>query len=415
MTARERGGVPVFNYKAADQRGHTIDGVMDAPDARSVVERLQRDAYFPIQVAPQEESAGLAGLTLPSLRQRNVASRDLVTFTQQMATLLEAGLPLDRALGIQEELTPNRRLKAITADVLRSVRAGSSLGEALAKHHPRPFSRLYINMVRAGEKGGVLEATLRRLAEFLEEAQEFRDTLVSALIYPSLLAGVGGAAVVFLMTFVIPRFADIFRDLGSTIPWPTQVLLSLSGWLSHYWWALVGAALGVVFGLRVWLASSAGRLKADDLMLKLPVIGAVIVQTEVARFARITGTLLRSGVALLSALDVVKEMMGNQIIARAIERLSEGVRRGAGLWKPMEETGVLPPLAIYMVRVGEETGRLDEMLLKVGATFESDTRKVLKRLISLVEPCIILAMGLVVGFIVVAMLMAILSITDIPL
>ena len=423
--------MPVFIYRAADQRGQTVDGVMEAPDARSVVERLQRDAYFPIKVAPQDERSGLAGFTWPSLGQGRVASRDLVTFTQQLATLLEAGLPLDRALGIQEELTPHRRLRAITGDVLRSVRAGSSLGEALAKHHPRPFSRLYINMIRAGEKGGVLEGTLRRLAEFLEEAQEFRDTLVSALIYPSLLALVGGAAVVFLMTFVIPRFADIFRDLGSTIPWPTQVLLSLSSWLSRYWWAALrprmperfgagraaafGAGLGVVLGLRVWLASAAGRLQADDLMLKLPVIGGVIVQTEVARFARITGTLLRSGVPLLAALDVVKEMMSNQILARAIERLSEGVRRGAGLSKPMEETGVLPPLAIHMVRVGEETGRLDEMLLKVGATFESDTRKVLKRLIALVEPCIILGMGLVVGFIVVAMLMAILSITDIPL
>ena len=407
--------MPVFIYRAADQRGQTVDGVMEAPDARSVVERLQRDAYFPIKVAPQEERAGLAGFTWPTMGQGRVASRDLVTFTQQLATLLEAGLPLDRALGIQEELTPHRRLRAITGDVLRSVRAGSSLGEALAKHHPRPFSRLYINMVRAGEKGGVLEGTLRRLAEFLEEAQEFRDTLVSALIYPSLLAFVGGAAVVFLMTFVIPRFADIFRDLGSTIPWPTQVLLSLSTWLSNYWWVLAGGVLAVVFALRVWLASAAGRLQADDLMLKLPVIGAIVVQTEVARFARITGTLLRSGVPLLAALDVVKEMMSNQILARAIERLSEGVRRGAGLSKPMEESGVIPPLAIHMVRVGEETGRLDEMLLKVGATFESDTRKVLKRLIALVEPGIILAMGLVVGFIVVAMLMAILSITDIPL
>ncbi|PYM68716.1 MAG: hypothetical protein DME10_26380, partial [Candidatus Rokuibacteriota bacterium] len=180
--------MPIFAYKAADQRGQTIDGVMEAADARSVVERLQHDAYFPIQVRPQEERAGLAGLTWPVLRSRRVAGRELVAFTQQLATLLEAGLPLDRALAIQEELTPNPRLRAITAHVLRSVRAGSSLGEALAEHHPRPFSRLYINMVRAGEKGGVLESTLRRLAEFLEEAQEFRDTLVSALIYPSLLA-----------------------------------------------------------------------------------------------------------------------------------------------------------------------------------------------------------------------------------
>ncbi len=407
--------MPVFVYKAADPRGQTIDGVMEAPDARSVVERLQRDACFPIQVAPQRERAVVAGLKWSGRRQGRVPGRELVAFTQQLATLLEAGLPLDRALGIQEQLTPNPRLRTIAGDLLRTVRGGSSLGEALAKHHPRPFSRLYINMVRAGERGGVLEGTLRRLAEFLEEAQEFRDTLVSALIYPTLLASVGAAAVVFLMTFVIPRFADIFRDLGSTIPWPTQILLSLSAWLSQYWWALVGAGLGGALAVRVWLSTSAGRLRADQLLLRLPVIGAVIVQTEVARFARITGTLLRSGVPMLAALDVVKEMMGNLVIARAIESLSEGARRGAGLSKPMEETGVFPRLAIHMVRVGEETGRLEEMLLKVGATFESDTRKVVKRLLALVEPSIILAMGLVVGFIVVAMLMAILSITDIPI
>src|SRR5216683_1963056 len=292
---------------------------MEAVDARSVVERLQHDAYFPIQVRAQEERAGLAGLTWPALRPRRVGGRELVAFTQQLATLLEAGLPLDRALAIQEELTPNPRLRAITAHVLRSVRAGSSLGEALAEHHPRPFSRLYINMVRAGERGGVLEQTLRRLAEFLEEAQEFRDTLVSALIYPTLLATVGGAAVIFLMTFVIPRFADIFRDLGSAIPWPTQVLMAVSGWLTRYWWAVAGGVLSIALLVRAWVATAAGRLRADELILGVPVLGAVVLQTEVARFARITGTLLKSGVPMLAALGVVKEMMGNLVLARAVD------------------------------------------------------------------------------------------------
>lgn len=387
---------------------------MEAADARSVVERLQRDAYFPIHVAPQRERPALAGLKLGALRGQRVRGRDLVAFTQQLATLIEAGLPLDRALAIQEGLTPNPRLRAITGDVLRSVRGGTSLGEALAKHHPRPFSRLYINMVRAGERGGVLEPTLRRLAEFLEEAQEFRDTLVSAIIYPSLLTVVGGACVVFLMTFVIPRFADIFRDLGSTIPWPTQALLTVSGWLQRFWWAVALAGLGVTLVLRQWLGTAAGRLKADQLILRLPVLGPVVVQTEVARFARITGTLLKSGVPMLAALGVVKEMMGNQILARAVDGLADGARRGAGLARPMDDSRVFPALATHMVRVGEETGRLEEMLLKVGATFEADTRKHVKRLIALVEPGIILVMGLVVGFIVVAMLLAILSITDIP-
>ena len=406
--------MPFFAYKAADRRGQTIDGVMEASDARSVVEQLQRDAYFPIQVSPQRERAGLGRLARTRLGSPGVRGRDLVAFTQQLATLIEAGLPLDRALGIQEGLTASPRLRAIIGDVLKSVRAGTSLGEALAKHHPRPFSRLYVNMVRAGEKGGVLEQTLRRLAEFLEEAQEFRDALVSALIYPTLVAAVGAAAVIFLLTFVIPRFADIFRDLGSTIPAPTQVLLTTSAWLRAHWWALAAAILAVALALRMWLATPRGRLEADRMLLRLPVVGPVLLQTEVARFARITGTLLRSGVPMLPALGVVKDMLGNQILARAVDSLADGVRGGAGLSKPMVDTRVFPALATHMVKVGEETGRLDEVLLKVGATYEADTRKSLKRLIALIEPGIILVMGLVVGFIVVAMLLAILSVTDIP-
>ncbi|MGH7316262.1 MAG: type II secretion system F family protein, partial [Candidatus Rokuibacteriota bacterium] len=189
----------VFSYRAADRRGQTIDGVMEAPDARAVVERLQRDAYFPITVDAQDQRRRVLGLAWPETGGGRVAGRDLVAFTQQLATLIEAGLPLDRALAIQAELAPTPRLRAITGDVLRSVQGGSSLADALGKHHPPPFSRLYINMVRAGEKGGVLETTLRRLAGFLEESQEFRDALVSALIYPVLLTGVGAAAVVFLM------------------------------------------------------------------------------------------------------------------------------------------------------------------------------------------------------------------------
>jgi type II secretory pathway component PulF len=407
--------VAVFVYRAADQRGQTIDGVMEAPDARAVIERLQRDAYFPIEVASQEQGRGLAALAWPTLGQGRVKGRDLVAFTQQLAMLLEAGLPLDRALGIQEELATSARIKSITGDVLRSVRGGASLGDALAKHHPRPFSRLYINMVRAGEKGGVLELTLKRLAEFLEEAQAFRDALVSALIYPSLLTLVGSAAVIFLMTFVIPRFADIFRDLGQSIPVPTQVLLSVSTWLQHFWWVLALGVLAAALAGRVILSTAIGRLRADRLLLRIPVIGEVALKTELSRFTRILGTLLQSGVSMIGALTVVRDMMSNQVLAGAVGSLVEGVKRGAGLAGPMTESKVFPPLAIHMVRVGEETGHLDDMLLKAATAFESDTRTLVKRLIALAEPCIILVMGLLVGFIVVAMLLAIFSITDIPL
>ena len=403
--------MPVFVYRAADQRGKTIAGVMEAPDSRAVVERLHREEYYPIEVAPQADRVGL----WPRLTARGISNRDLVAFTQQLATLFEAGLPLDRSLSILEELASNRRLKAVVGDVLKSVRGGASFADALAKHHPRPFSRLYVNMVRAGEKGGVLEVTLRRIAEFLEAAQEFREAIVSALIYPALLTGVGGAAVVFLLTFVIPRFAEIFADLGQAVPLPTQILLTVSTALRDYWWALALAVVAAALGSRVVLATQEGRLAWDRTALRLPLVGEIIRKAEVSRFCRTLGTLLRSGVPVLGALAVVKEMVSNRLLALAVDRLGDGVKRGAGLSGPMGESGVFPPLALHMVRVGEETGRLEEMLLKVSDTFEVDVRSMVKRLIGLLEPGIILTMGLLVGFIVVAMLMAIFSINEIPL
>jgi general secretion pathway protein F len=404
--------MPVFAYRAADRRGNTIDGVMEAPDARAVVERLHRDAYFPIEVVPQQERPG--ALAWPALGERGVRGRDLVAFTRELATLLESGTPVDRALGVLEELAPSPRMRAIVGDVLRSVRGGASLGDALAKHHPRPFSRLYINMVRAGEKGGALEPTLRRLAEFLEEAQEFREGLISALIYPALLTAVGAAAVVFLLAFVIPRFADIFRDLGQTLPWPTQVLMAVSAGAQRYWWAGLAAILGGGLAFRIWVASAGGRLGWDRFLLGLPVAGEIVRKTQVARFARVLAELLRAGVPVIIALAVVKETLSNSLLVQAVDLVSDGVRRGAGMWSPMSDARVFPPLAVHMVRVGEETGRLEETLLRVAVTFEADVKRLVRRLTGLIEPAIILAMGLVVGFIVVAMLMAIFSITDIP-
>jgi type II secretion system protein F len=405
--------VPVFLYRAADRQGKAIEGVMDAPDARAVVERLQRDAYFPINVAPQDEAART--FELPSLGGRRVTHQDLVDFTQQLATLLEAGVPLDRSLGILEELTTHVRLREITGDLLRSVRGGAAFSDALAKHHPRPFSRLYIHMVRAGEKGGFLEATLKRLSEFLRESQEFREAVVSAAIYPALLTLVGAGAVVFLLTFVIPRFGEIFRDLGQALPLSTQILLAVSAGIQSYWWAGAVGILALILAARLALANPAGRLAIDRFALSLPLVGPVIVKGEVARFARVLGTLLQSGVPVVGALAVVRQMLGNQVLATAVDRLGEGVRRGAGLSGPMGETGVFPLLARHMVRIGEETGRLDDMLLRVAAAFEADVRKAVKRLVGLLEPCIILAMGLLVGFIVVAMLMAIFSINELSL
>src|SRR5215468_10483730 len=284
--------MPTFVYRAADRQGQTIDGVMEAADARGVVERLQRDAYFPIKIAPQDERRPFFGLTLPALGRR-VSRVETLTLFQQLATLIEAGLPLDRALVILEDLAPNPRLRSIIGDLLKSIRAGSSLAEAMAKHQPRPFSRLAVNMVRAGEKGGVLEATLKRLAELLEETQEFKETLISALIYPIILTLAGVGAVVFLLTFVIPRFVDIFRDLGQSLPLVTQVLLSLSTGLQHYWWLIGLGVLAAVVAVRVALSTDTGRTRWDRFLLRVPVVGEVVLKSETARFARVLGTLLK--------------------------------------------------------------------------------------------------------------------------
>jgi general secretion pathway protein F len=403
--------MPVFVYRAADRHGQTIDGVMEAADVRAVVERLQRDAYFPIRVAPHVERGRWYSLGGSS----RVGQRDLLAFTQQLATLFEAGLPLDRALSILEELAPNARVKAIVADLLVSVRGGSSLSEALGKHHPRPFSRLYINMIRAGERGGVLELTLRRLTEFLEARAAFADAVVTAVAYPAVVFTFGIGAIIFLMTFVIPRFATIFADLGQTIPLPTQILLWVSAGFQAYWWVGVIVILAGVLAWRVWTASPQGRVRWDQTVLGLPLIGPLAMKIETARFARTLGTMLKSGVPVMSALAVVGDTMTNHAIGRAVEQLADGVKRGGTIAAGMLAQAPFPALAIHMVRVGEETGRLEDMLLKVAETFESDVGTELKRVLRLLEPVIIFSMGVLVAFIVVAMMLAIFSINEIPL
>jgi general secretion pathway protein F len=403
--------MPVFTYRAADRRGQTIDGVMEATDARAVIDRLRKEAYFPIKVAAQGDRAALFSLGGGS----RVRQRDLLALTQMLATLFEAGLPLDRALSILEELAPSPRVKTIVADLLHSVRGGSSLSEALAKHHPRPFSRLYINMVRAGEKGGVLEVSLRRLAEFLEARAAFNEAVVSALAYPLVITTVGAAAIIFLMTFVIPRFATIFNDLGQAIPLPTQILMSVSAALQSYWWVGATLAMAGVLAWRIWTGTPHGRASWDQVVLRLPIAGPLALKVETARFARTLGTMLQSGVPVLGAMAVVGDMMSNQAVGRAVARVAEGVKRGGTIAAGMQEHTAFPALAVHMVRVGEETGRLEEMLLKVADTFETDVRSELKRVLGLLEPAIILCMGVLVAFIVVAMLLAIFSINDVPL
>jgi len=337
----------------------------------------------------------------------------VVNFTQDLSALLEAGLQVDGALSTLIDVAEKEKFKEVIKDVLKTVQEGGYLSDALAKH-PRVFSTFYVNMVRAGEAGGVLEAVLGRLGDFLESSQDLRDYIKSAMVYPVFLVFVGGISIIILLTFVIPKFSIIFSDMGQSIPLSTRFLIGFSEILRTYWFVILGGFGVIYFFLRRYIRTPVGRLRLDQYKMNFPVGGELIKKIEVARFARTLGTLTKSGVPILQALNLVNEIIGNRAIARSMGKIYERVKEGEMLTKPLGEAGIFPTLAIQMITVGEETGRLDEMLLRVAETYEKVVRNMVKRFISLLEPAMILGMGLVVGFIVISMLMAIFSMSEMP-
>lgn len=405
-----------FQYTATDSAAKIVRGSMEATDERAVVTWLQDNGYYPIKIGqPGAEAVAPPGLVrLPTRFARAPSTQDVLAFTQQLATLLEAGMELDRSLAILLDLTDNQRFRSILRSILADIQAGSSFADSLAKH-PRLFSKLYVNMVKAGEASGVLEVILSRLAGFLERSKAVRDEVTSALIYPLLLLLVGGAAVVVMMNFVIPRFAQIFADTKQLMPLPTRILLSISTFTTSYWWIFLGMIVAGWIALRAYLRTEQGRLQWDQWKLELPLLGGLIQEIEVSRFARTFGTLLQSGVPVLAAVAIVKETITNRVIAGALSRVQEGVKRGEGISGPLRATGAFPSFSVHMAKVGEETGKLEEMLIKVADTYDERVRRTVKRLTSLLEPVLILSLGAIVGFIVLSMLLAIFSINELPL
>ena len=402
-----------FRYVASDEAARIFEGGLEAEDERGAVRWLRSRGYYPIRIQPEDARASasvLGSLTGPAWWPTR---QDVLIFTQQFHTLLEAGLEVDRALAILSELVDNRRLQEVTRAVLADVQRGLSLADSLAKH-PRIFSRLYVNMARAGEAGGVLEPVLGRVAAFLERTKAIRDEIVSALLYPALVTAVALGAVVVLLNFVIPRFAGIFADSKQLLPPSTRLLLNLSSFTATYWWVFAGG-LGLGFlGVHGYLQTGEGRVLWDRAKLRLPVIGRLVRELEVARFTRTFGTLLQSGVPVMTALGIVGETVGNVALTEALPRLKEGVKRGEGIAGPLEACGVFPPMAVHMARVGEETGRLEEMLLKVADVYDGHVKISIKRLLGLLEPLLILSLGLIVGFVVLSILLAIVSVSDLP-
>ena len=394
----------VFSYRGTNAEGAIIEGAIEAADEQAALERLKNSNIIPLKIF-------VPGKGLKKRFARRPSTGDLLNFTTELTSLLEAGLPLDRSLNILAGISENKEKQDLIQSVLRSIREGSSFSEALQKH-PGMFSKLYINMIRAGEAAGVLDEVLDRLNDFLESAKELREQVVSALIYPVILMATGGISIIILLTYVLPKFSVIFQELGSALPLPTQVLLTVSQGLKTYWWIALGVLVLLGFLFRTYTKSEEGKVRWDALKLRL--VGQVITKLETARFCRTLGTLLRSGVPLLQALKNSTDVISNQVIASALDKVFKEVKEGKGIALPLSGAQVLPPLALSMIKVGEETGQLDTMLMKVATTYEKSLRLAVKRFIGFLEPAMILGMGLIIGFIVLSMLLAIFSITELP-
>lgn len=409
--------MPVFQYKAVTPSGEVLEGAMDAANQKGVIEHLRDMGYTPLRAvegggaevsATARRSSGLGFFS------RGVTQDEVGVVTSEIAILLKAGLPLDRGLEILVGLADNERVTEILRKVRNEVRGGAALSKALDAQGG-VFSRFYVNMVRAGEAGGALAEVLARLAEFMERSKELRESVKSALIYPTILLFVAITSVVILLAVVVPQFEPIFEQSGKALPLVTEIVLGAGAFMRAYWWAIVLGAVAVVFLASRRLRSPETRLVWDRRVLGLPVVGDLAGKVETARLARTLGTLLRNGVSLVNALSIARETMDNTWMAAGLAEVARELKTGRGFAKPMMETSRFPAFAVHMIQVGEETGRLDEMLLDVADVYDREVARAVKRALALLEPAMILFLTFVVGAVILSILAAMLSIYDLPI
>jgi general secretion pathway protein F len=397
-----------YHFRATAADGKLRTGTLTAETDKQVAQELKRQGLIPIYVG-LEQKAGFA-FKLPALQRGK--RHDILFFTQELATLLNAGVPVDRALSITAELTERPAFRSLVLDVLRLIKGGKSLADSLAAH-PAYFSELYINMVRAGEASGSLSQIFERLSEFERTRDDLRGYIVSSLIYPGLLTLVGLASIIVLLEFVVPRFATIFTDPRMTIPVPTLMLLTVSRYLQNY--GLIAAAVLVtaLIAFIAYIRSADGAMWWDAFRLRLPVLGDALRKAETARFARAMGTLVAASVPLVQSIGISRGILNNRRIAASLERVVQGVKRGEGIAGPMAKAGEFPPLASHLLSVGEETGHLDAMFTRMADIYDTETRTAIRRFTSLFEPLIILVMGLLIGTLILSLMLAITGINDI--
>ena len=398
-----------FAYKAKDSQKQLLEGVLEAETEQEALSHLSQMGYFPLSIRREDESTGGQRESVLPLRFRKLRRQEVTFFTRQLADLLEAGLPLLRALTVLQEQTESRRLAEVLSAISALVRDGRSLSEALALY-PHVFSNLYVSMVRSGEVGGILPGVLARLAEFAEKEDELRAKIRSALAYPILILLVGIVTIAVLLIFVVPKLLTLFQDMGQVLPLPTRILIGVSQWVAGYWWGIVLVfVLGAVV-LQKGGLSRGSRLALDRVKLSLPIWGPLIQKVEIASFARSLGTLLHHGVPILQAMQVVVQATGNSLLRADLELIGEQLKGGTTLSQGLRGGGHFPSLVVHMVAVGEEAGTLDRSLAKIADTYEREADRMMKLLTSLVEPVMILVMGSLVGFIVVSMLLPIFQI-----
>ncbi|MBI5118414.1 type II secretion system F family protein [Candidatus Poribacteria bacterium] len=407
--------MPIFSYQATDKKGQEVTGMVEADSLALAINQVRSLGYFPTKV--KEDAGKLArrqkgkGKGFSISLGGSVKKKQITLMTRQLATLIDAGLPLLRSLSILYDQQKPGKLKNVLDEMVNDVQSGTTFSEALAKH-PKAFDKLYVNMVRAGEVGGMLEVVLNRLADFAERREALARKVKGAMIYPIMVMLVAGGVVTFLLIRVVPTFAEIFSDLGGALPAPTQFLVNVSNALKHSFLKLVGGIVGTIFAIRMIFKIELVQAIKDRVVLKLPIFGQLTRKIGVARFSRTLGTLITSGVPILQSLSIVKETIANRVIANAVGEVHDSIREGETIAGPLEESGAFPPMAVNMIDVGEETGNLDSMLLKVADIYDAEVEVAIGGMLQMLEPAMMVILGGIVGFIVISMYLPIFSMGD---
>lgn len=404
--------MPVYQYQGYRTDGRAATGIIDAENAKVARLKLRKEGVYPIDVIeqgqapirPQDKTS--IRTERSSNRSTTLASTDLALMTRQFATLLVAGLPLVEALGVLVDQAEKKPIKALLADIREQVRGGKALS-AVLETYEKDFSPIYVHMVRAGETSGALDQILFRLTEFLEKQLALRHKVTNAMLYPIIMLVIGSAILFFLITFVVPKITMVFAQQKQALPWPTVALMSISQFFADYWMVVIGLLLGSLYLIRRFIRTGTGRMTADRTILKLPLIGDVARMVSISRLTSTLATMLASGVQLLDAMDVSKRVMNNRVLEETVEAARQNIREGETIADPLKRSGEFPALVTHMIAVGEKSGEMEEMLRRVSQIYDGEVERVIARLTSLMEPVMILAMGAIVLFIVVAILLPI--------